>query len=564
MKEERKTIAIIGGVAGGASAAAKARRTDAFARIVLFEKGEHVSFANCGLPFHISKEIAHRDDLFVVTPERLEERYRIEVRLRSEVTRIDRDMNALEVTDLDRGHIYRETYDKLIIATGASPIRPEIPGIDAEGVFMLRTIADMDGILAFCDGRSPATAAVIGGGFIGLEAAEALHQRGLEVSIVEAADQLLLPWDPEMADMVEQHLLNELWIEVYKGEKATRISSDQGRATGIVLEGGATVDAELVIVAAGLVPETRLAREAGLQINKEGLIVTDERMQTMDPDIFAVGDAISTLHRVTKRKVWLPMAGPANRQGRVAGTNAAGGDASFKGVVGTAIVRVGKVVAGRTGLNEREATAAGIDCFTSLSSSLSRAGYYPGAQDIVIKLVAERTGRLLGAQVVGRDGVDKRTDVLATAVTAKMSVCDLVDLELAYAPPFGAAKDPINIAGMVAQNTLDGVTAATTWDAVLAEDPAPLVIDVRSPEERKTVYVTQSEHIYIDALRDRLGDMDKGAPIRLYCRVGQRGYLAEQLLRAEGFTDVKNISGGWRAIWGELREEHLVGQEPEE
>ncbi len=559
-----KKIVIVGGVAAGASAAAKARRFDEGAEIVLLEKGPFVSFANCGLPYHLSGEIERRDDLFVVTPERLKKRYNIDVRCGHEVVEIHRENKRVTVEDLSRGERYEAPYDKLILAPGAAPSAPAIPGIDAAGVFFLKTISDMDGVIAYREALKPDTAAVIGGGFIGLEAAEALNRLGLEVTVVEAADQLLLPWDPDMAGLVEQHMLDALWIEVRKGEAAAAIETEEGRVTGVTLAGGETIDAELIIVATGTVPATSLAADAGLELNAKGLIVTDDHMRTSDPDIFAAGDAVQTIHRISGKPTWVPLAGPANRQGRVAGANAAGGEMRCLGVLGTAVVRVGKMVAARTGLSEREAIEAGFDTFSSISAGKSHADYYPGADDIQLKLILEKaSGRLLGGQAVGRSGADKRVDVLATAITAGMTVDDLADLELAYAPPFGCARDPVNVAAMVAGNRMEGRSHSTTWQEVMKEDPRPLFLDVRSPEERKTVYVKNTEHLDIDTLREKLGELDKNAPIRIYCRIGLRGYIAETILRGNGFTDVKSIAGGWRSLYGDLRENILLGQEPE-
>ncbi len=564
MSKTKRKIVVVGGVAGGASAAAKARRTDELAEIVMLEKGPYVSFANCGLPYHVSGEIEKREQLFVVTPERLRERFKIDLRVRSEALSIDREGRTVRVLDRERGREYEESYDKLILSPGADPIVPKIPGADATGVFTLKTIPDMDAILAYLEKEKPPSAVVIGGGFIGLETAEALRVRGLEVTLVEAAPQILLPWDPEMADIVERHMLDVLWIEVGKGDKVVEVLTEKGKTRGVKLESGREVEGGLVILSIGVSPNSGLAREAGLELGLRGAIVTDKRMRTSDPDIYAVGDVVQSVNRVTGRPCWLPMAGPANRQGRVAGANAAGGNETFPGVVGASIVRVGKVAAARTGLSEREAREAGFDFLASHTHYKHHAGYYPGARDLSLKLIVEKgSGRLLGAQVVGRAGADKRIDVLTTAVIAGLSVRDIEDLELAYSPPFGSAKDPVNMAAMVARNRLEGVEDFVTWDEHFKEDPPPRVLDIRSPEERKTVYVQGTEQICIDDIRDRLGEMDPEEPLRVHCRVGQRGYFAQRILKGRGFKNVKNISGGWMSIWGEEREEKLIGQEPE-
>jgi NADPH-dependent 2,4-dienoyl-CoA reductase/sulfur reductase-like enzyme/rhodanese-related sulfurtransferase len=558
-------IVVVGGVAGGASAAAKARRVDELAEIILFEKGPYVSFANCGLPYHLSGEIEKRDDLFVVTQEVLKKRFGLDVRINSEVIEIDRQRKIVIVKQQPEGTTYEESYDKLILAPGTEAVAPDLPGVESGGVFTLKTIEDMDSVTAYMDKEKPESAVVVGGGFIGLETAEALHAKGLEVTVVEACGQILLPWDPDMADPVDRHMQDSLWIEIYKNDPLAEILREGDNVTGVKLESGETIEAELVLLAIGVKPLTELAKTAGLDLGIRDLIVTNPHMQTSDPDIFAAGDAVQTHHRITGLPTWLPMAGPANRQGRTAGANAAGGDLTFPGVIGTCIVRVGKICAARTGLNEKEAIEADLDYFVVLTSGKSHAGYYPGAKELLIKFVVEnKTGRLLGAQIVGKDGVDKRIDILATAIIGNMTVDDIVDLELAYAPPFGAAKDPVNMTAMVGQNILSGVSKAITWEEYFSQDPRPKILDVRSEEERKTIYIQDTDHMPIDEMRDRIGELDPKSPVVIHCRIGQRGYFAEQVLKGRGFENVQNLAGGWRSIWGELLEDKLLGQEPEE
>ena len=560
--ESKQKIVIIGGVAGGASAAAKARRVNEAAEIVVLEKGPYVSFANCGLPYHISGEIQNRDELFVATPEFLHARLNIDVRTNSEVKSIDAARGSIEVFEYTTGKTYEESYDKLIIATGAESFRPPIPGLEAQGCFTLKTISDMDAIVSYLDRESVQSVVVVGGGFIGLEAAEALFALGLDVTVVEAAPQILPQWDPDMADIVERHLMDKLMIEVVKNDPVSEIQQREGKVAAVTLKSGEEIESELVLVAIGIRPNTTLAEKADIKMTEQGLIETNEHLQTSVPDIYAVGDAIQTIHRVTGTPTWLPLAGPANRQGRVAGTNAAGGEATFPGVIGTSVVRIGKLCAARTGLSSREAEKAGLDFFCTRTTGMSHAGYFPDAHDIDIKLVVEdKTGRLLGAQAVGRDGVDKRIDVLATSIIAGMSVGDIVDLELAYSPPYGSAKDPVNMAAMVAENTLGNITWPCSWAEVFAESPSPVILDVRSVDERKTLYVLGSTHIPIDELRSHLGELNPDDPIRVYCRIGQRGYYAERLLVQSGFKDVKNIAGGWRSLWGDSRDDKLVGDE---
>ncbi|MCP4200029.1 MAG: FAD-dependent oxidoreductase [Proteobacteria bacterium] len=564
-KNKPLKIVVVGGVAGGASAAAKARRVDELAEIVLFERGPHVSFANCGLPYHLSGEIEKRDDLFIITQEVLKKRFGLDVRINSEVIEIDRQRKIVVVKQHPGDTTYEESYDKLILAPGTEAMAPQIPGREAGGVFTLKTIEDMDSVIEYINHEKPESAVVVGGGFIGLETAEALHTKGLEVTVVEACAQILLPWDADMADPVDRHMQDSMFIEIYKNDPLAEILRDGDNVTGVKLESGEVVEAELVLLAIGVKPLTELAKTAGLDLGIHGLIVTNPRMQTSDQDIYAAGDAVQTRHRITGLPTWLPMAGPANRQGRTAGANAAGGNMTFPGVIGTCIVRVGKICAARTGLNEKEAIEADLDYLVVLTSGKSHAGYYPGAKELLIKFVVEnKTGRLLGGQIVGKDGVDKRIDILATAIIGNMTVADIVNLELAYAPPFGAAKDPINMTAMVAQNILTGVSKAITWEEYYSQDPRPKILDVRSEEERKTVYIQGTDHIPIDEMRERMDELDPKSPITIHCRIGQRGYFAEQMLKGRGFENVQNLAGGWRSIWGELLEDKLLGQEPEE
>jgi NADPH-dependent 2,4-dienoyl-CoA reductase/sulfur reductase-like enzyme/rhodanese-related sulfurtransferase len=542
--EKTLRIVVVGGVAGGATAAAKARRENETAEIVIYERGPYVSFANCGLPYYIGGVITERSKLLVQTPEGLARRYRIDVRTRHEVLSIERKAKQITVRGPD-GAVTTDRYDRLILSQGAAPIVPPLPGARSENVFTLRTLEDMDAIDAFLTERKPQSAAVVGGGFIGLEMAEALLARGLRVTIVEMLPQLLSPLDPEMAAMVESHLL-EQGVRVVTGNGLAEVLESSVR-----LQDGSEVPAEMVLMSVGVRPETTLAREAGLAIGTTGGVRVNGRMQSSDPDIYVVGDEAEVPQRITGEKVRIPLAGPANRQGRVAGANAAGGHLVYRGALGTSIVKVCEIVAGSTGMNERTAREKGIGILSSFTTSPSHASYYPGATPMTIKLVAsDGSGVLLGAQVVGRDGVDKRLDVLATAISAGMSVEDLEHLDLAYAPPFGSPNDPVNVAGFVASHLLRGETRAVT-PAELQGSGRKLV-DVREPSEIARQPVPGAVSIPLGELRGRLGEMDRDAQYAVTCQVGLRGYLACRVLGHHGF-DAANVAGGVSCLEHALR-----------
>lgn len=532
-------ILIVGGVAGGATAAAKARRENEHAEIVVYERSAYVSYANCGLPYYVGGVITDRDKLLVQTPEGLRRRYRIEVHTQHEVVAIDRGAKEIVVRGPD-GAESRDRYDRLILSQGAAPIVPPLPGVQLPHVFTLRTLEDMDAIHAFIADRKPLTAAVVGGGFIGLEMAEALLLRGLQVGVVEMLPQLLPPLDAEMAAMVEEHLRGQ-GVSVVTENALQAI--DEG---SVLLRDGTRMPAEMVLLSVGVRPETTLAREAGLEIGTTGGVLVNGRMQSSDPSIYVVGDEAEVTHLITGEKVRVPLAGPANRQGRVAGANAGGGHMHYRGTLGTSIVKVCDVVAGMTGINERTARQKGIAILTSHTHSPSHAGYYPGAQTMSIKLVvADGSGRLLGAQVVGREGVDKRVDVFATAIYGGLTVEDLEHLDLAYAPPFGSANDPVNVAAFVAAHVLRGEVRAIP-PSELAKTERKL-IDVREPREVEKAPVPGATNIPLGQLRGRLGELDPGQAYALTCQVGLRGYIASRILDQRGF-DAANVSGGETSI----------------
>jgi len=545
-------IVVVGGVAAGASAAAKARRVDENAEIVVVEKGPYVSFANCGLPYYVGGEIRDRAALFLQSPEGFKKRFNVDVRVLHEATRIDRSAKKLEVKDLATGALSWLPYDKLILAPGAGAIVPDLPGIRAKNIFVVKTVPDSDAIRAYMDSRPCRRAAVIGAGFIGLESAEALKHRGLAVTVIEKLPQVLPPFDADMASFVSEHLAAE-GVELVLSDGIKAFLGGE-TATDVECESGRRIPIDLAILSIGVRPELKLAREAGLKIGPSGGIEVDELQQTSDPDIYAAGDAVEILHGVTKTKARIALAGPANKQGRVAGANAAGDHLTFRGAIGTSIVETLGITAAKTGLSEREARQAGFDAYTSFTHSADHAGYYPGSSVMHVKLVAERkTGRLLGAQIVGEKGVDKRIDVLATALFAGMAVTDLEHLDLAYAPQFSSAKDPVNMAGFVASNVIREVFKAMTCgdlQEALKRGESLQIVDVRTRQEFEAGHLENAHLIPVDELRERCHELDPRTKTLVYCRVGLRGYVAARILQQHGFADVANLTGGLLACPG--------------
>lgn len=531
-------ILIVGGVAGGASAAAKARRVSESAEIHVFERGPYISFANCGLPYFIAGEIKDRSQLIVMTPERFARRSAIHSHVGHEVVSIDRSRKTLVVRGPD-GVQREEPYDKLILSQGAKPFVPQIPGVDMPHVFTLRDIPDMDRIVEALNGGAVQRAVVIGGGFIGLEMAEAFVHRGVHVTLVEKNPHILPLMDADMARVLQDGIKHDLLEFRFD---ATVTGFTQG---AVEFKDAPSLPADLVLLSAGVRAEVELARQAGLEIGPTGGVRTNGRMETSDPDIYAVGDAAETIHALTGARARIALAGPANRQGRVAGANAAGARLTFPGVLGTSIVRILESTAGFTGLSSKQAAAAGFSFFTSVTRDYSHAHYYPGATPVVIKLVAEEgTGRLLGAQVVGAQGVDKRIDVLATAITARMSVFDIESLDLAYAPPFGSANDPVNVAAFVAGHITRGDISSVAPDFWKPTDE--LLLDVRDGDEiAEWGMLAGAVHIPLGDLRARIGELPRDRKIVTYCQKGQRGYLATCTLQGLGFKNVANLRGGF-------------------
>ncbi len=534
-------LVIIGGVAGGASAAARARRLSEEAEIILLERGPSVSFANCGLPYHIGGVIADRGRLLVTTPENLRARFRIGVRTRSEVTAIDPEKKEVEIKNLASGEVYRESYDALILSPGAEPIRPPIPGIDSPNVLTLRNMEDMDRIIKALDGKKHAT--VIGGGYIGLEMAEALRRRKIATSLIELAPQVMGPADPEMVSLLHQELtLNG--VDLRLGTSVTGFS-DSAKGLKLTLSSGETLETGIVVLAIGVKPETSLAKAAGLVLGPRGGIQVNDRMLTSDPFIYAVGDAVEVTDFITRQPALIPLAGPANRQGRIAADNIFGRDTRYRDTQGTAICKVFNLAIGMTGLSEKAAKRAGIAFEKVYIHAASHASYYPGAAPLSIKLLFDpRSGQVLGAQAVGADGVDKRIDVFAVAIRAGLSVFDLENLELSYAPPFGSAKDPVNFAGFVAANALRGDVKLCQVDEVIKPAAHQKLLDVRTPDEVSAGTIPGAINIPVDDLRDRLGELSKEKEYLVFCRVGLRGYLACRILSQNGFN-CRNLTGGY-------------------
>ena len=537
MKTPRK-IVIVGGVAGGASAAARARRVDENAEIQIFERGPYISFANCGLPYFIAGEIDDRAKLIVMTPENLWARSRVRAHVNHEVLAINRAAKTVRVKGPD-GAARDVPYDKLILSQGARPLVPPISSAGLSHVFTLRDIPDMDRIAAHINERQPKRAVVIGGGFIGLEMAEAFHHRGLHVTIVERNPHILPLLDRDMATYLQDQIRRPNF-DFKASADATRFT-----AAGVEFADGSELAADLILLSVGVRAEVELAKAAGLEIGATGGVKTNGRMESSDPNIYAVGDAAETTHALTGARARIALAGPANRQGRIAGANAAGGRMIYPGALGTSIVRVLNMTVGFTGLNSRQAAQAGFTFFTSLTRDHSHAHYYPGAKPVMIKVIAEEgTGRLLGAQVLGERGVDKRVDVLATAIAGQMSVFDLETLDLAASPPFGSANDPINTAGFVAGHIARGdvaTVAPETW-----RPDGEFLLDVRDPDELAEFgKLPNAVNIPLAQLRDRLDELPRDRRIVTYCQKGQRGYLAACALHGRGFEEVANLRGGF-------------------
>ena len=539
-------LIIVGGVAGGASAATRARRLNEEAEIILLERGRYISFANCGLPYYIGGEIKERNALLVTNEKQLRDRFNIDVRPESEALSIDRKNKLVKIKDLKNGTVYEENYDKLILSTGAAPIKPPLPGIDLDTIFTLRNIPDADAIKDFIKENNPKKAVVIGGGFIGIEMAENLKEQNLEVSLIEMADQIMAPLDREMVAPVHCYLVDQgVNLILNDGVKAFR--KEEGN-TVVTTQAGREIEADMVILSIGVKPENKLAKEAGIAMGARGGIKTDQRMRTNDPDIYAIGDAAEITDYLTGKPTMIPLAGPANKQGRICADNIMGRNTIYQGAQGTSVVKVFDMVVASTGANEKTLKRYKIPYKVSYTFSSSHASYYPGAQMMNVKIIfAPDDGKVLGAQIVGGEGVDKRADVFATAIRAGMTVFQLEELELAYAPPFSSAKDPVNLAGMVAANILKGDMRQIIWPELDSFDPEnDVILDVRDRLEIKmSGTIEGSVHIPLNRLRKQIDELDKEKTFLIYCATGHRSYFAHRLLMNNGFK-TKNFSGGFK------------------
>lgn len=549
-------IIIIGGVAGGASAAARLRRLDENVEIIMFEKGPYISYANCGLPYYISETIPDRDNLLLQTPEKFNNRFNVDVRVLSEVTLIDREAKTVTVIQRSEdGSLireYTESYDRMILSPGSKPMRPPIPGIDRDNVYTLWTVPDVDRIKAYLDEEKPCHAIVVGGGFIGLEVAENLVERNIQVSLVEAAPQVMMPLDFEMAQIAHRHL-HEEGVDLLLGTMVKSFeAAEDPKKTVVVMADGTRLEADVIMLSIGVQPQTELAKSAGLLLNSRGGIIVDENLLTSDANIFAVGDAVEIKDFNTGRPTMVPLAGPANKQGRMVAANILGGKEKYNGTQGTSIVKIFDITAASTGLNEKTLKASdaeyGKDYLFTMTHSKSHAGYYPGAFPLDMKMIFNPVSRkVLGAQIVGWEGVDKRIDVIATLLRMGGTIDDLVELELAYAPPYSSAKDPVNMAGYVAENMLEGLVGNVNWDEIV-NYPDAVLLDVRKQEESELGAIPGSMLIPVDELRSRLGELDKGKTYIIFCATGVRAYVAARMMMQSGFTNVKNLAGGF-ATW---------------
>jgi len=535
-----KTI-IIGGVAGGATAAARLRRLDEKAEIIILERGEYVSFANCGLPYYIGGVITEREDLTLQTPESFKVRFNIDVRVLSEAVKLSPDTKTVTIKNLRTGETYEEIYDNLILSMGAEPIRPNIEGADGSNVFTLRNIPDTLKIKNYINTAKPRSAVVIGGGYIGVEMAENLAEAGIKVAVVELADHLIAPLDFDMAADVHRYIKSKgIYLHLNNGVKSIHGNT-------VVLQNG-EITADMIIMSVGVRPETAIAKDCGIELNPRGSIVVNNKMQTNIPNIYAVGDAVEVEDFITKKPAFIPLAGPANKQGRIAADNIAGYESVYTGTQGSAVLKLFDMTIATTGLNEKSATAAGIDYDKTYTYSASHATYYPGAAQMSIKaLWDKKTLKIIGAQIVGFDGVDKRMDVLATAIRFGAKITDLTTLELCYAPPFGSAKDPVNMLGFVAENIVSGKLKQFFWHDVenLARDGSVFLLDTRTPFEVFGGKIDGFVNIPLDELRERLDEIPKDRPVYVHCHSGLRSYLACRILIGNGY-DCYNLAGGWR------------------
>ena len=553
-------VIIVGGVAGGATAAARLRRLDEQAEIVVFERSGYISYANCGLPYYIGGVIEDPKALTLQTPESFFSRFRVDMRVRHEVTAIHPERKTVSVKNLVTGEAFEESYDKLLLSPGAKPTQPRLPGVGLEKVFTLRTVEDTFRIKDYINTHHPRSAILAGGGFIGLELAENLRELGMEVTIVQRPRQLMNPFDPDMAAFIHSEVRRH-GITLALGSTVEAFRERDG-SVDVLLKDEDPLHADMVVLAIGVTPDTSLAREAGLELGLKGSIVVNDRMETSIPDIYAVGDAVQVKHYVTGQDAVISLAGPANRQGRIAADNICGGNSQYPGSQGSSVIKVFDLTAAATGVNETNAKKAGLDADAVILSPMSHAGYYPGGKVMTMKVVFEKeTYRLLGAQIVGYEGVDKRIDVLATAIHAGLTAIQLKDLDLAYAPPYSSAKDPVNMAGFMAENLAKGVVKQWRMEDLptLPRDGSVTLLDVRTPQEYGGGHIEGFRLIPVDELRERLGELERGKPVYVICQSGLRSYIACRILAGYGF-DAYNFAGGFRYYGTVVSDRRLVEQ----
>lgn len=540
-------VVIVGGVAGGATAAARIRRLDESAQITVFEKSGYISYANCGLPYYIGGEIEDKEELTLQTPESFYSRFKIVAKVRHEVTAIDPEKKTVTVKNLTTGDVFDETYDKLLLSTGAKPVKPNFEGADDERIFTLRNVEDTFRIKDYVTETHPERAVVIGGGFIGIEVAENLKRLGIDVTLVEAAPQLMAPFDADMAAFIHAEV-RAAGVELVLGGMVDGFET-AGKSLGVRLKSGEVITADMAVMAIGVAPDTALAKAAGLKLGVKDSIVVNERMETSAKDVYAVGDAVQIKNFVTGKDTLISLAGPANKQGRIAADNICGRDSRYKGGQGSSVIKIFGLTAASTGINERTAKSEGIDADKVILSPMSHAGYYPGGRIMTMKVVFEKgTYRLLGAQIVGFEGVDKRIDVLATAIRAGMTATDLTELDLAYAPPYSSAKDPVNMAGFMAENIRNGLVKQWYYDdePSLPRDGSVTLLDVRTAEECRTGGTIKGfVNIPVDELRDRISEIAPDKPVYVICQSGLRSYIAARILAGYGLK-AYNFAGGYR------------------
>lgn len=550
-------VVIVGGVAGGATAAARIRRLDEQAQIVVFERSGYISYANCGLPYYIGGVIEDPEDLTLQTPESFYSRFRIYMKVHHEVTAIHPDKKTVSVKNLETSEEFEESYDKLLLSPGAKPVWPNLPGMDSDRLFTLRTVEDTFRIKEFVDQNKPKSAVMVGGGFIGLEVAENLRELGMDVTIVQRPKQLMNPFDADMASFIHAEMRKH-GVKLALGYSVEGFAEHDG-GLDVLLKDQPPIHADMVVLAIGVTPESTLAKDAGLALGMKGSILVNDRMETSAPDIYAVGDAVQVKHYVNGEDALIALAGPANKQGRIAADNICGGDSRYLGSQGSSVIKVFDMTATTTGINETNARRSGLDVDTVILSPMSHAGYYPGGKLMTMKVVFEKeTYRLLGAQIVGYDGVDKRIDVLATAIHAGMNATDLKDLDLAYAPPYSSAKDPVNMAGFMIDNISKGLKQWHLGDAAkLPMDGSVTLLDTRTVGEYSRGHIDGFKNIPVDELRERIGEIEAGKPVYVICQSGLRSYIATRILEGYGF-EAYNFAGGFRFYDAVMNDRALI------